>query len=380
MKGWDLANGLKQNPYRNDMKRWIACFFLLVAMTDLQAAARRRSVRFPAAAWRIPDCGQVAGFPSVGVSLDGGATVLPHAENADELQVYTFGLAVTETPNHLIAATGRLMLASNDAGCSWELTGFQFPHAGYSFVPNPAGVWAWSRLGPELFRFRAAETNQGTAPVLLPLRFYASASHANQLAVADDQGAIWWSNDAGGWELVAQAPGRPPFYAIEFAPSVRHHMIAAGLADGAHVTFDGGRRWTRSAGLDGLNVFNIAFSPIAANVIWALGVDPLGTGVTRRAIYRSSDGGETFTRVLTASAEVDLTNAVELVPSPHDLALVYFALPGTTLIALDAAGTVRQRSTLPYRDIDAIVFSPAVPQVMYFGLKLSDMTAGPPSQ
>jgi hypothetical protein len=52
------------------------------------------------------------------------------------------------------------------------------------------------------------------------------------------------------------------------------------------------------------------------------------------------------------------------------------ALPGTTLIALDASGTVRRRSTLPYRDINAIVFSPGLPQVMYFGLKLSDMTAG----
>ncbi len=362
------------------MTRWIACFFLLVAMTDLEAGGRRRAVRFPATAWLIPECSQVAGFPSVGVSLDGGASVLPHAESADELQVYTFGLAVTETPNRLIAATDRVMLASNDAGCSWEITGFLFPHTGYSFARNPAGVWAWSQVGPELFRFAADAMEQRTAPVPLPLSFYASAAYANQLAVASDQGAIWWSDDAEAWELVAQAPGRPPFYAIEFAPSVRHHIIAAGLVDGAHVTFDGGRRWQRSAGLDGLNVFDLAFSPIAANVIWALGVDPLGTGITRRAIYRSSDGGETFTRVLTASAEVDLSNAVKLVPSPHDLDLVYFALPETTLIALDASGTVRQRSTLPYRDINAIVFSPAAPQVMYFGLKLSDMTAGPPSR
>jgi hypothetical protein len=362
------------------MKLWIACFFLLIATMDLEAATRRRAVRFPAAAWGTPECGQVTGFPSVGVSLDGGATVLPHAESADELQVYTFGLAATETPNRLIAATDRVMLASNDAGCSWEITGFLFPHTGYSFARNPGAVWAWSQGGPELFRFAADVKEQRTAPVLLPLSFYASASYANRLAVASDQGAIWWSDDAEAWELIAQAPGRPPFYAIEFAPSVRDHIIAAGLADGAHVTFDGGRHWQRSAGLDGLNVFNIAFSPIAANVIWALGVDPLGTGTARRAIYRSSDGGETFTRVLTASAEVDLSNAVKLVPSPHDREIVHFAVPGTTLIALDASGTVRQRSTLPYRDINAIVFSPGAAQVMYFGLKLSDMTAGPPSQ
>jgi hypothetical protein len=364
------------------MKHLLALFALLLVTTaDLQGAARRRSVRTPGTAWRIPQCGQVTGFPSVGVSLDGGVTVLPHTENADDLQVYTFGLAATLQLNRLIAATDRVMLESNDAGCSWEFTGFQLPHTGYSFVPGPGGVWAWSRAGAELFRFGAAATEQRTAPMLLPLSFYTSSSYANHLAIADDQGAIWWSDDAGAtWEPAASAPGRQPFYAIEFAPSVRHHMIAAGLADGAHVTFDGGRTWTRSAGLDGLNVFNIAFSPIAANVIWALALDPRGTGITRRAIYRSADGGETFTRVLTASAEVDLTSSVDLVPSPHDLAVVYFSLPGTTLIALDSSGTVLQRSTLPYRDINAIVFSPGSPQVMYFGLKLSDMTAGPPAK
>jgi photosystem II stability/assembly factor-like uncharacterized protein len=229
-----------------------------------------------------------------------------------------------------------------------------------------------------LFRIGATATGQRTAPMLLPLSFYSSTSYANQLAIADDQGAIWWSDDGGAtWEPAAAAPGRRPFYAIEFAPSVRHHIIAAGLADGAHVTFNGGRTWTRSAGLDGLNVFNVAFSPIAANVIWALAVDPRGTGITRRGIYRSRDGGATFARVLTASAEVDLTNSVELVPSPHELGVVYFALSGTTLIALDSSGMVRQRSTLPHRDINAIVFSPGHPQVMYFGLKLSDMTAEP---
>jgi len=364
------------------MKHLLALFALLFVTTaDLEGAARRRSVRFPATPWSIPQCGQVNGFPSVAVSLDGGATTLPHAENADELQIYTFGLATTRQPNRLIAATDRVMLESNDAGCSWEITGFQLPHTGYSFVLGPGGVWAWSRVGPELFRFDGAATGQRTAPMLLPLSFYTSLSDANQLAMADDQGAIWWSDDAGAtWAPVANAPGRAPFYAIEYAPSGRQHMIAAGLADGAHVTFDAGRSWTRSAGLEGLNVFNVAFSPIAANVIWALAVDPRGTGITRRAIYRSADGGATFTRVLTASAEVDLSNAVDLVPSAHDVGIVYFALPGTTLIALDPSGTVRQRSMLPYRDVNAIVFSPGRPQVMYFGLKLSDMTAAPPAK
>jgi hypothetical protein len=40
---------------------------------------------------------------------------------------------------------------------------------------------------------------------------------------------------------------------------------------------------------------------------------------------------------------------------------------------MDAMGAIRQQSTLPWRDIEAIVFSP-VRNVMYFGLHVSDMS------
>ncbi|HYO77865.1 MAG TPA: hypothetical protein VE010_15505 [Thermoanaerobaculia bacterium] len=348
---------------------------LLLVLTAVNVSARRRSVRVPSTGWSVPQCAQVTGFPSVALSLDGGTTVLPHAERADDLQVYTFGLALTNEPDRMLAVTGRLLLESNDAGCSWEPSGIALPNPGYELVRAPGAVWAWSRLGGELYRI-AGETTQRTAPVPLPIAFFADREQANVLATADDQGAIWFSDDAGEtWSLVANAPARAPFYAVEFGPRTRMHIVATGLADGARVTFDGGANWIESAGLTGWNVFSVAISPLDDNVVWALGLDPKEPGRVRRAIFRSNDGGRTFLRVLTESSEVDLYNGMLLFPSPLDASIVYFALPGTTLFAVDDTGAIRARTTLPYRDVNAMAFSPASPRVMYFGLKLSNMSA-----
>lgn len=350
-----------------------AAFALLLVWISFDVFARRRAVRAPASGWSVPQCAQVTGFPSVAISLDGGTTVLPHTETAEGLQVYTFGLAATHVPDRLLAVTARLLLESNDAGCSWTHTGFAFPHNGYELVRAPGGVWAWSRLGSELYRI-AGETTQRNAPVALPIAFHADREQANALALADDQGAIWFSNDAGAtWQFAARAPGRAPFYAVAFAPRTRSHIVATGLADGARVTFDGGATWIDSSGLAGLNVFNVAISPVDDQVVWALGLDPKETGKVRRAIYRSDDGGRSFLRVLAESNEADLSNAVVLYPAADDANVAYFALPGTTLFTIDGSG-IRARASMPYRDINAVVFSPASPRVMYFGLKLSEMS------
>ena len=69
-----------------------------------------------------------------------------------------------------------------------------------------------------------------------------------------------------------------------------------------------------------------------------------------------------------------MTNGFTLAPSPVDRALLHFALAGTSLVVLDDTGVIRQRTELPHRDVNAIVFSPASPHVLYLGLKLSDMS------
>ena len=336
---------------------------ILLAANDVEA--RRRTVRSPGPS-ALP-CAQVTGFPAIAVSVDGGASVLPQSEVAEGVQVHTFGVTATTTPNHLLAVTGRLLLASGDAGCSWTADGrLVFPDHLYRFAEDG---WAWSPLSAALYRIREDDIEDRVAPVPLPVMFFANGAH---LVTADDQGRIWRSDDAGRtWVPRGIAPARPPLYALAFAS--RDHAIASGMADGAHVTFDGGQTWARSTGVEGLNLFRIAVSPVDGSVVWALGLDPRATPKPTRGIYVSEDGGRSFRRVVTES-ELPMTNATLLAPSPHDASLVYFTYPGTTLVLLDASGVVRQRSQLPVRDIDAILFAPGQPALLYFGLHVSDMS------
>jgi hypothetical protein len=356
----------------------VALLALFVASLVFAAdgSARRRAVRTPDS-W-TPQCEAVDGFPAVALSTNGGASVLPHIETAESFQIDTFGLAATRDPRQLVAVSGRVLLHSKDGGCSWMLNnGVTFPDHGYRLVPAGAlGTLAWTIYRPELYLLGDTVT-QRTAPMPLPLNVSVDAFAPNQLAAADDQGAIWWSDDAAvTWRPHAQAPVRPPLYALAFSSRGRIHALASGLADGAHVTFDGGTTWTRSDGLDGLNVFTIAFSPADPDVVWAVAINPQDLTRTRRGIFHSRDGGRSFRKILTASDSIPMKNGFTLAPSPANASLLYFALPGTTLYLIDDEGALLRRSEVPgRRDFDSIVFSPANPRVMYFGLKISDMTA-----
>ncbi len=355
----------------------LAVVVLVVALSAAAAdvPARRRAVRTPAA-WTLP-CSEVQGFPAVAVSTDAGASVLPHTETLEFVQINTFGLAAAGGPQDLLAVTARLLLASHDGGCSWAPDSrLVFPDHGYRLATaGELGTLAWAIGRPELFLLGETLT-QRTAPTPLPITVSVDAQAPHQLAIADDEGAIWWSDDAGStWQPRAKAPVRAPLYAVAFSPRGRLHAIASGLADGAQVTFDGGTTWTRAAGLDGLNVFTIAFSPVDPGVVWAVALNPRVNGLERRAIYRSTDGGRSFGSVLTASADIPMRNGFTLAPSPSSASLLYFALPGTTLVLIDETGAVVQRTEVARRDFDAIAFSPANSRVMYFGVKLSDMSA-----
>ena len=351
--------------------RVVVLLLALVTATIADALPRRRAVRAPQ--WIAPQCSEVRGFPSVGVSIDGGTTGLPHAETAEMFQVHTFGVALSRQPNQLYAATGRLLMISNDAGCSWVPSGLLFPDHLYRLLPSAGGIWGWTHLRPELVLVE--EGVQRNAPTPLPASFHADQIDPNLLAISDDTGSHWWSDDAGAtWTPRPHAPAHPPVTVFEYAPSFRSHVIAAGLADGAHVTFDGGATWAPAAGLQGLHVFNAAISPIDPARVWALATDITVDGEARRGVYTSDDGGRSFTKIAAGSAQLGLTNATFLEPSPHDASLVSFDYPGTTLYLMDTTGAIRQQSTLPWRDIETIVFSP-VPSVMYFGLHVSDMSA-----
>ena len=86
------------------------------------------------------------------------------------------------------------------------------------------------------------------------------------------------------------------------------HSGVAGETGGVYKTTDGGRSWTRVPGdLDAYDVVAVAAHPKVAGMVYAV---TLNAGV-----YRSSDGGVTWTELANYGTIADLTNVTVQDPS-----------------------------------------------------------------
>lgn len=150
------------------------------------------------------------------------------------------------------------------------------------------------------------------------------------------------------------------------------------MPPGAWVSTDGGDTWTASTGFGpgNANGFNLAISPAQAGLVWAEALDLADPDEqTSRHIYRSEDGGLTFTPVID-SDEATLINGNALFPHPTDPDILYFTFGsnfqgyGTDVHRYDhATGTITLTHDM-WHEVAAIEFLPGDPSVMYFGLSI----------
>jgi photosystem II stability/assembly factor-like uncharacterized protein len=200
--------------------------------------------------------------------------------------------------------------------------------------------------------------------------------------IVDTNGTISTSSDQGqSW----QRTGPPPIsetlvYRGAFDRTNLDHVLVGSAMFGAFVTFDGGKNWQSAAGIaNGFNVFNIVVSPADPNVVWAMA---LSTADGARHIFRSTDGGRAFAPVVEAANGVTLVNGPVMAAHPTDPNVLYFVFGtyfqgyGTDLWRFDAASGELRLMHHDFDDIDAVAFSPADPNVMYFGLEVVEPTNG----
>jgi hypothetical protein len=202
------------------------------------------------------------------------------------------------------------------------------------------------------------------------------------LWLAGYDGSIRFSSNAGfTWVKRGQLP-KPNGLANDAAYRINDAAFASdpmhvilGTSGGAFVSSDGGVSWIRSQGLgtDTINVFSVAISPRDSSVVWAEAVEALSEPDVR-FIAVSVDHGHTFSQVITPSKDITLTNGVLLTPHPQKSEVVYFVF-GTSFQVVETKiykfdlNTRKVTFTRnPYPDIHSLAFSPADPNIMYFGL------------
>ena len=92
---------------------------------------------------------------------------------------------------------------------------------------------------------------------------------------------------------------------------------------GMYRSIDGGKTW-QSAGLaDSQHIARIVIHPTNPNIVWVAAIGHLFTPNIERGIYKTTDAGRTWQRVLHAG---DTTGAIDLIADPRDPNVLYAAL------------------------------------------------------
>jgi hypothetical protein len=222
-----------------------------------------------------------------------------------------------------------------------------------------------------------------------PVTIVGITANGDRVRIGGDDGTIWESVDGGGaWtQLGIRAFSAVNLvYRAAFDPANLDHVVFGASSMGAMVTFDGARSWAPVKGLGaGTNVFSIVVSPADPKIVWAMAINLAEADANApsegRHIYRSIDGGASFTPVIDSAPGVHLINGPLIAAHPTDPNVLYFVFGtyfdayGTDLYRYDAASKALTVSHFDYDDFDAIAFSPADPSVMYFGLEVVQRTA-----
>ncbi|HEV7763951.1 MAG TPA: dispase autolysis-inducing protein [Thermoanaerobaculia bacterium] len=363
------------------MKRSIV--LLLLIIVALPATARRRAV---SPREQYPPCSMVTGSSTVTFTRNEGFTLAPFAAAPQPIS-YTYGVAaMVDEIDTLVAWNNDDLLISTNAGCSWRIAatveGADFPP---KLEPARGGrVYAWSENRISFVRY----DSRGAVKLRQPVEFIgltADATNGDRLRAGGANGSLWESVDAGEtWSPIGAKIDSPIFYRTIFDPNDLDHVVIGTTSNGAYVSRDGGKNWTRATGFgsNGANVFHFVFSPVDANRVWAFGID-LGQSNGEdqshgRHIYQSDDGGATYRAVIDEAPGVKLVNGPTMAAHPTQRDVLYFIFGthifdyGTDLFRYDAGTGQLTMTHSALDDIDAIVFSRRNPSVMYLGIEAVD--------
>jgi len=198
--------------------------------------------------------------------------------------------------------------------------GFASPVRAQQYDPKFFSEMRWRCIGP----FRGGRTVAIAGVDHQPNIFYMAAVN----------GGVWKTTDAGNtWEPIFDDQGTGSVGAIAVAPS-NANVIYVGsgeglqrpdlaTGDGMYKSSDAGKSWTHLGLRDAQQITNILVDPKDANRLFvAVQGHPYGPN-SERGVFRSTDGGQTFQKVLYKDENI---GAADLAFDPGNPQTIYAAL------------------------------------------------------
>lgn len=145
-------------------------------------------------------------------------------------------------------------------------------------------------------------------------------------------GGVWKTTDAGAtWKNISDKFFGGTIGAIEVAPSNENILyvgegentmrgnVSEGLG-GMWKSTDGGKTWKQIGLIDGRHITNIVIHPTDPQIVWAGVMGHLFGPNTERGVYKTTDGGQSWKRVLYINEQ---TGCSDLVMEPGNPAVLY---------------------------------------------------------
>ena len=235
--------------------------------------------------------------------------------------------------------------------------------ANYSICLGTAGWGVWH--SPD----SGATWTRQRAPFPLNSRIQALAAHPTEprTVYAGGDTGLFVSRDAGArWERVGTQGDLPTIWTLAIDPVDPDTLFAGTRPGGVYRSRDGGRSWTR------LNVDIARECPIGQPFVTALAVDPddhqvVWAGVEIDGVYRSLDGGDTWTDLKAGMHDLDVHDMVLAPTTPKRL---FVSTAGEMFMSDDRGDSwqtlgIRDKWPLPYARGMAV--KPDDPRVLYAG-------------
>lgn len=230
--------------------------------------------------------------------------------------------------------------------------------AGPAFPAALAGQRATAALFSEMTWRSLGPLQGGRTPAVagVPSRpglFYAGVSNGG-VWTTTDYGRVWRpifdGQPAGAIGAIAVSPSHPDVVYVGSGDARRGESLAMG--DGIHKSVDGGATWSHLGLRESRRIAAIVIDPRNPDRLFVAAAGDAQVPHAERGLYRSLDGGSSFTRILGGDGTV---GAVDVILDPIDANIIYAALvdararsPGTSSTGLHKSingGTTWRRLT-----------------------------------
>ena len=178
----------------------------------------------------------------------------------------------------------------------------------------------WRMIGP----FRASRTKAAVGIPDQPNVFYIGAVDGG-VWKTDDYGRTWTpifdEQPSGSIGAIAIAPSNPNIIYVGSGEGLQRPDLSTG--DGVYKSTNAGKTWTHLGLRDGQQIPQIVVSPRDPNTVYvAVMGHPYGPN-TERGLFKSTDGGQSFQKVLYKNEN---TGAIDIVMDPVNPDILYCAL------------------------------------------------------